>query len=641
MTIANKFAAKLSVAFVAGAMIFSGFATSASAQTSEELQKMINDLLAQIAQLEAGASATTGGSACTTVTQPLTMGATGADVTALQNRLLADGEMIPAGATGYFGNQTRAALASWQGKHAVSPAVGYYGPITKAAMDASCVPADTDDTDEDTDEDDDSSDMTLSGEASLDTMEMDSASDDEVEEGAEDAEIGMLTLEFTNGDAEISRLDVALKTTLKTTGGEDPWDTFEEIQLWVDGDMIASVDASDEDDYLDEDAGSLRFSNLDLFAGEDEEVEITIAATVMNSVDLTGTSDDWTVQVDSLRFFDADGVATTEDSGMDFRATGAQSFSVNEAGFDDELIIKTSSNDPDASTLMVEDSSKSDWYTVFVFDLDTDDSINDIEINNVAFNVTTDGTSTVGKVIDDVEITIDGDSYDDWAYEDTTDGTTRRIDVDVDGDHVIDAGDRVEVEVMLRFKSANGTNYTTGEKVSLATVNTEFDAEGADDVVAEGSASSDTHTLLTEGIDTDMTDASAVVTTGTNNNDDYATFEIEVEITAFEQDVYIKTDGSDIDAVVVNNASATTSVASVVLDSSAEESNNRFEINEGETETITLTVTYGPGVAYSGETVRLRLNSIGFYPSSTSVVKTTQTTLPASDYRTGFVTLVN
>ncbi|MCA9360121.1 hypothetical protein KC850_03730, partial [Candidatus Kaiserbacteria bacterium] len=52
MTIAKDFAAKLAVAFVAAAMIFSAFAPAAKAQTTEELQQMINDLLAQVAALQ-------------------------------------------------------------------------------------------------------------------------------------------------------------------------------------------------------------------------------------------------------------------------------------------------------------------------------------------------------------------------------------------------------------------------------------------------------------------------------------------------------------------------------------------------------------------------------------------------------------
>ncbi|HUQ30070.1 MAG TPA: peptidoglycan-binding protein, partial [Candidatus Paceibacterota bacterium] len=72
-----------------------------------------------------------------TFTRDLTIGSTGADVTALQSWLIAGGYSIPAGATGFFGAQTQAALAAYQAKVGISPAAGYFGPITRAKVSGS------------------------------------------------------------------------------------------------------------------------------------------------------------------------------------------------------------------------------------------------------------------------------------------------------------------------------------------------------------------------------------------------------------------------------------------------------------------------------------------------------------------------
>jgi len=56
----------------------------------------------------------------------------GPDVTTLQNFLMTQGMTIPAGATGYFGPQTQAALIQFQLANDIAPAVGYFGPITRA-----------------------------------------------------------------------------------------------------------------------------------------------------------------------------------------------------------------------------------------------------------------------------------------------------------------------------------------------------------------------------------------------------------------------------------------------------------------------------------------------------------------------------
>jgi len=47
-TLTKDITAKFAVAAVAVAMIFAAFAPSAQAQTTEDLQQMINDLLAQV-----------------------------------------------------------------------------------------------------------------------------------------------------------------------------------------------------------------------------------------------------------------------------------------------------------------------------------------------------------------------------------------------------------------------------------------------------------------------------------------------------------------------------------------------------------------------------------------------------------------
>lgn len=74
----------------------------------------------------------TGGTTACVFTRDLTVGATGTDVTCLQTNLIAMGYSIPAGATGYFGSQTKAAVSAWQTQNAVSPAAGYFGSISRS-----------------------------------------------------------------------------------------------------------------------------------------------------------------------------------------------------------------------------------------------------------------------------------------------------------------------------------------------------------------------------------------------------------------------------------------------------------------------------------------------------------------------------
>lgn len=78
----------------------------------------------------------------TAPTRDLSIGSRGADVTWLQEYLIARAHgtavtaLEAAGATGYFGTLTRAALAEFQARVSISPAHGYFGPITRAYLSA-------------------------------------------------------------------------------------------------------------------------------------------------------------------------------------------------------------------------------------------------------------------------------------------------------------------------------------------------------------------------------------------------------------------------------------------------------------------------------------------------------------------------
>ena len=117
---------------------FVGFATAvtmsfgtASAATTEELQAQIASLLATIQGLQAQLGTATTGTTATagyTFSKDLTVGSRGTDVTNLQNVV----GISPA--TGYFGALTKAAVIKFQAAHSITPAAGYVGAKTRAFL---------------------------------------------------------------------------------------------------------------------------------------------------------------------------------------------------------------------------------------------------------------------------------------------------------------------------------------------------------------------------------------------------------------------------------------------------------------------------------------------------------------------------
>jgi len=101
------------------------------------LQAQLNSLLATLHSLQAQA-----GQQITTPATNLGIGSRGSDVATLQQFLIAQNKgsaaqaLANAGATGYFGTLTHAALAEFQSSVGISPALGNFGAITRAYLGA-------------------------------------------------------------------------------------------------------------------------------------------------------------------------------------------------------------------------------------------------------------------------------------------------------------------------------------------------------------------------------------------------------------------------------------------------------------------------------------------------------------------------
>lgn len=633
---ANNVASKLFVAMVAAAMLFT-LATPAKAATAAELQAQIDALMAQIAALQGKTpAATTPAATACTFTKALTVGSQGADVKCLQDYLTPKYFTNAGGSTGYFGSVTAAAVAAWQTANGVAPAAGYFGPVSQAKYAAlmAATPA-TPGTD-DSSTGGNTSTGDLKGEASLDDVTIDSASDDTIDEGQQDAELGVATLSFVDGDAKVTRLDVRLG------GADKAWDVYEEVALMVDGKEIGRMDASSKSDYISTsgNAGTLRFTGLNLVAKEDKDVEVSIVATVAGSVDTLGT---YTVALDSLRFVDATDVTSTDDSTGELGDT--VNITIGNKGGDDELIVKTSSDDPNSTTFELKDDAKSDWTNVFTFDLDTKDSTNDIELTTVYVTVDVSSTTFDG-LVDDVELVIDGKTIDKLADANGgtpgnyTDGATTVLAFNVDGDVVINAGDRVAAELKLKFKSLplNLEGTTVDAKVTGANADA-IEAIGGDDLTTSqlsGSATGDVHTLRTMGIIGEAGSMSSAVTAGVSGGHDTVNYTMKVDVTAFNQDVYIaKGSGTSVRYSLTDSSGtslATTSNTAVdSFTSTANDVGTYFYVPGGSTETFTIVVKWSPGTPTAAKGVQL----LGLDYAATAAPETSAwTAAPAKDYRT-------
>jgi hypothetical protein len=657
MTSTQDITAKFAVAAVAVAMIFSAFAPVAQAQTTEDLQQMINDLLAQVAELQSGLGGeTTEGSTSAvcpyTWTRDLNVGSEGADVMKLQEFLNAnaDTRVAAAGSVGsagmetmYYGPATGAAVSKFQVMHraeVLTPAglvnpTTYFGPSTRAKANMECVAAPMTEGEEgeegSEEEEEEETDMTLGGEGTLVTFEVDD-SEDEVTEGDEDVVVMALTLEAENGDVEVARLTFSLVADV-TNEEEDAWDAFEEVSIWVDGDKIASFDASDEDEYLDEDAGTFRFSNLDLVLGEDDETEVLVAVSARNSVDGSDVdAAEWTIDVTEVRYFDADGVATTEDT-LDELGDAGLVFDITEEGTDDGADLEGSSSNPDATTLLVdEDTDDSDEFVVHLFDIEVDNDSGDLEVGDVYATTTitnVTGSGTIGgqeDVVDGIFMTIDGETVEGEATtlgaddEDTTiadGGSTSVVYLfEFDQDVVLEGDENYEVEISMVFKGQDG-EYVNGVTVATEVNGSEWEVEGsANDNELSGIDSSETHVLATvvpvitdTSFDVDRNEAGDAGTISfrftmeaDGENDVTFNFADTTDVDGSTDDLRFDISGGDL------GLNATASIAKISGDATELGGNTGWTINDGDEAEFSLDVSFASASAAGA--YRLYLDTI-------------------------------
>jgi hypothetical protein len=284
----------------------------------------------------------------------------------------------------------------------------------------------------------------------------------------------------------INRVDLKFANA-STTDTTDPWDALESVQLIIDGKEVGSADLSDEDEYLDENDGTVRISNINYKVVEGKTVTIVIEVTAQDNID-TDDRDTFEVSVldDGIRATDGEGL--TQEIGSDAEAID---FDIEVAGADEELNLKTSSANPDALTILVDENDESDWEEVFIFRIEAEGG--DIDLEDLVLSVET-GSEDYEVVVADVKIEIAGEVFDDVEIVGAA-STTAELTFDIDGDFTIDEDKTVEVVVFMKFESTeDNASYLSGsETVQVSTVS--VSGEGADDESDTATVSSEVHTL--------------------------------------------------------------------------------------------------------------------------------------------------
>lgn len=309
--------------------------------------------------------------------------------------------------------------------------------------------------------------------------------EDKIKEGTEENVLA-LKVEADDSDIEITNLKLEF-TNASSNGSEKLTDYADEVKVYLGSDEVASVDVSD----FTRDSGSpdlyTKSVSLDgAIVSEGDTDYLYVAVVASSDIDTSDVIPGhlWTVTAKSVRFTDGTGAIMTDN------ANKSDTFEFKLASEDDDLRIKSSSANPDNTTVRVYENKSSDDILALAFKLDNDEDSSDMDLESLAVKATIkdptgaimtsiDTVPEAEKIIDSVKLKIAGESFDaeDLRSGDIVAGVITYY-FDIDGDVTIDAGDVEEAKVYVTFyKQDSPVNYANSSTVKFVVDYTGIEAE--------------------------------------------------------------------------------------------------------------------------------------------------------------------
>lgn len=554
------------------------------------------DLSAQIAALQAQLAALmaqSGSGSSTTFMVDLTIGSKGADVTALQNWLIKEGYQIPAGATGYFGGQTKAALAAYQTNKAISPAVGYFGPKTRAAINAQIGGGSTGTT---------GTVSGLSGGAGkLKNVDMLGDVETDLKEGDSATKVLGFEAEAQDSDIAVQRVDV--KFTIANSGGSSSLSKYiGSVSIYQDGKKVSTMDASAGD--KDGRVWTFRFADVNGIIREGKTSSFYVEVTPVTSVGSDETGDTVTAEfaTDAVRAVDAEGVSET------YTPTGTKTnpFTVSTAT-DGTLSITEGSDNPKSTTVKADLNDTTDDITLASFNLkakNQDVTVHDLPVGIVA------NASTVTDYVQSVKL-MKGSTVLKTKTLSTGNDIGKTVVFD-NIDEVISKDSSVNYTVVVNVRKIDsGNTFNSGDYLYATTTGSaaswDVEDENGSTVTPSGALTGNNITFQSTGITVAKTDASYSKTVGQNAGEgDKTQYSIAFKVTAGDDDLYISrviSNGTTTSTSAIRWATTTSSTQGATASNpaaatnfAAGDTNNSdaagyFKIPSGSSRTFTLSVT--------------------------------------------------
>lgn len=245
------------------------------------------------------------------------------------------------------------------------------------------------------------------------------------------------------------------------------------------------------------------------------------------------------------------------------------------------LQISESSNNPNSSTILVEENNTSDTYGIFTFNLENDTG-NIVDLGYMQVVINTDD-SDPRDVIAETWLEINGRDFE-GSHDRQINDEVAIYDFGVD--YRIGANDDVDISLLVEFESQLG-NYESGQEIYAEIMPENISVK----VPVKGYAESETHNLAIAGLTLVDWDSISWLSDHDGANNDVVLADIEVELSAFEEDVYLLNDTNPFDLYFENKNGASKNLGDDkyrLVSTTASKDGLYYVIKEGQTESFRL-----------------------------------------------------
>lgn len=422
------------------------------------------------------------------------------------------------------------------------------------------------------------------------------------------------------------------------------------VSIWdQNGNKIGSSDTDDFSESANVYSRSISLSNVVVRA--DQKARFFVSVDAVENIDSNDQNTYWAASVSNIRFTDASGAILTDSSTVSktFQFTSLASAS------DIELKVNLSSSNLKAQTVKVSTTSQTNGVELLKFTMKAQGSKMVIDQLPVLLTSTSTG---VMSITGNVTLNIDGQTFSETVSGSGTSLTVLFNDLNLD----LDKDDTVTGTITADINSLTG-NYAQGETLAAsipssyvtATSGNYIDAEdvNGDQLVTgdrSGSATGETMTFRSTGVNTVMGTPSYNRTTDQNGAVTSVTYSIPVSVTSFGNTLYVGQSAQLATSASASNAFAlafqtsaapttdeVTSSTSIALSSSdAVIESNGFRLDDGSTKHFTITVTLNTPTTAPGN-YRVQLKKIQTFTNAALYSGATSSDLlPAEQFRTDY-----